>query len=83
MINPVFFAAFFGTALLAIVLAGAAFFRLGEPGSLLVIAASVLYLATIVITMVFNVPLNDALAAAAPDSSEGAALWNRYGLPAR
>jgi uncharacterized membrane protein len=30
------------------------------------------------VTMVLNVPLNDALAAADPSSSEGAALWARY-----
>ena len=28
--------------------------------------------------MAFNVPLNDALAAVAPSSPEGAALWTRY-----
>jgi uncharacterized membrane protein len=26
----------------------------------------------------FNVPLNDALAAAAPDRTAGASLWSRY-----
>jgi uncharacterized membrane protein len=28
--------------------------------------------------MVFNIPLNDALAAANPNSSEGATLWAEY-----
>jgi uncharacterized membrane protein len=30
------------------------------------------------VTMVFNIPLNDALAAANPNSSEGATLWAEY-----
>ncbi|MBU7583147.1 MAG: DUF1772 domain-containing protein [Nostoc sp. TH1S01] len=33
---------------------------------------------TIVVTIAFNVPLNDALAIANPDSTEGANLWARY-----
>lgn len=32
----------------------------------------------IVVTAVFNVPLNDQLAAAAPDSAAAAELWQRY-----
>ena len=33
---------------------------------------------TVLVTMVFNVPLNDALAAVDPGSTEGAGLWTRY-----
>ena len=32
----------------------------------------------IVVTMVFNVPLNNALAAVDPAGAEGATLWTRY-----
>ena len=43
------------------------------------LAGALLYFAgTFMATMFFNVPLNDALAAVAPDSSEGASLWSRY-----
>ncbi|MBW4500504.1 MAG: DUF1772 domain-containing protein [Scytonema hyalinum WJT4-NPBG1] len=30
------------------------------------------------VTLVFNVPLNDALAIAKPDSTQGANLWAKY-----
>jgi len=33
---------------------------------------------TVLVTMVFNVPRNDALAAVDPASAEGARLWARY-----
>ena len=42
---------------------------------MLVLAGSLLYLVGIIgVTMFFNVPMNDALAAVNPDSSEGAGL---------
>jgi len=45
----------------------------------LLLIACVLYLVgNIVVTMIFNVPLNNALDAADPVSADGAALWSRY-----
>jgi uncharacterized membrane protein len=39
----------------------------------------VLYLlGSILVTIAFNVPLNRALAAVNPDSTEGAGMWTRY-----
>jgi uncharacterized membrane protein len=79
VLNPWFFAAFFGTAAACVVLAIAMLLRWGEPGAILVLAGSLLYLVgSILVTMLRNVPLNDALAAAAADSGEGALLWMRY-----
>ena len=45
---------------------------------LLLVGALLYFVGTFLVTMFFNVPLNDALAAVAPDSSEGASLWSRY-----
>ena len=43
------------------------------------LAGGVLYvLGMFVVTMVFNVPLNDTLAATDPSSTEAASLWARY-----
>lgn len=43
------------------------------------LAGGVLYLAgTILVTMRFNVPRNEALKRVAPTSGEGAALWAGY-----
>ena len=79
VINPWFFAAFFGTAAACVVLAIAALVRWSEPGAIPLLAGSLLYLVgTILVTMFLNVPLNDALAGAAPESAEGASLWTRY-----
>ena len=79
VLNPVFFAVFFGTAAIALVLAIAALIAWSEPGAPYLLAGSLLYLVgTILVTMVFNVPLNNRLASVAPGSAEGAAVWTRY-----
>lgn len=77
--NPVFLAVFMGTALFCAALAVKAVLGWSQPGSLWLLAGSLFYLIGIFgITVVFNVPLNDALAAVDPASSEGTALWTRY-----
>lgn len=79
VLNPWFFAVFFGTPVLCAIVAIMALLRWGEPGALLIVAASVIYIVgSLAVTIVFNVPLNNALAAAQPASAEGAALWARY-----
>ena len=40
--------------------------------------ALVYLIGTILVTIAFNVPRNDALAAADPQSADGARLWDRY-----
>jgi uncharacterized membrane protein len=48
-------------------------------GSTLILAASAIYLiGCIGVTMLRNVPLNNALAAVPPGTPEAAALWTRY-----
>ena len=43
------------------------------------LAGSLLYLiGTILVTMAFNVPLNNKLASVSANSAEGAAVWKRY-----
>ncbi len=79
ILNATFGLAFFGTAVLCLGLGIVSILRWTEPGSLYVLIGSLIFLVgTIGVTMVFNVPLNDALAAVAPTSPEGAALWTRY-----
>lgn len=78
VINPLFLGIFMGTALLLLVLAAAAM-NPGQPGAMLVLAGAALYvLGCFGVTMAFNVPLNNAIAAADPASAEGAAVWARY-----
>ena len=79
VLNPVFFFVFFGTAVAALILAMASFARGSPSRSLYLLAGSLLYLAgTIVVTMAFNVPLNNKLAAAGAKSAEGAGVWKTY-----
>ena len=79
VINPGFMLALFGTALLCLALAATSLFSWHQPGSAMIVAASLLYLlGCIGVTMVRNVPLNDLLAAAQPDTPEAHALWSRY-----
>lgn len=79
ILNATFGMAFFGTALLCIVLGIASIVLWSQPGSAWLLIGSLLYLiGVIAITVVFNVPLNDALQAISPASPEGTALWTRY-----
>jgi uncharacterized membrane protein len=79
VINPSFLTAFFGTAAACLVLAIAALMMWGEAGTHYLLAGSLLYLiGAILVTIMFNVPLNNALAAVAPNSADAASLWTRY-----
>ena len=79
ILNPIFFSVFFGSALLSLVLAILAVIGWSDPRSGWRLAGALLYLVgSIGITMQWNVPLNNRLAKAAPDSAEGATLWARY-----
>ena len=79
VINPWFMGAFFGTALACLVLVVSSLFRLNESSAIYLLIGSLLYLiGTIGVTMVFNVPRNDALAAADPESADGGKLWDGY-----
>lgn len=78
ILNPWFLSAFLGGALLSLVLVVLGFL-LGGAGGLMAAAGGIVFLAAVIgVTMVFNVPLNDALAAAPAGSAEQAALWQRY-----
>jgi uncharacterized membrane protein len=79
IVKSVFMLVFFGTTLAAAILAGLALFRWGSPGSMAVLAGGVVYVIGMLgTTLIFNVPLNDALAAVDPSSGEGVAVWARY-----
>jgi uncharacterized membrane protein len=79
VINPWFFAAFFGVAFLSLVMVGAALFRWSDPRAAYWLIGGLLYIVgTIVVTMVFNVPRNNVLARVAADSADGARYWADY-----
>ena len=79
VLNPLFFAVFFGTAAAYLALAIAALIGWFNASATYLLAGSLLYLVcTILVTMLFNVPLNNRLASVTPSSSEGAAVWTWY-----
>ena len=79
VINPIFLGALFGTAALALFLGFGAIQHLGDLGAVWIVAGAGLYvIGTVVVTMAFNVPLNNALAAVDPASFEGTAVWADY-----
>jgi uncharacterized membrane protein len=78
-INPLFMLALFGTAVVCIFLTITLVPKWNQPGTAYLLVGSLLYLVgTVGVTIVFNVPLNDALAIAKPDSADGTSLWARY-----
>jgi len=79
VINPWFMSIFFGTASTCVVLAVAALVLWAQTAAFWLLAGSILYVAgSILVTVLCNVPLNNALAQAQPDTAEGASLWSRY-----
>lgn len=79
ILQSLFMPLFWGTTLAALVLAGFALLRLGETAATAMLAGGILYvLGMFVCTLVFNVPLNNALDAIDPASAEGATVWARY-----
>ena len=76
VINPLFMAAFLGTAAACIFLFVSSLLKWHQPGAAYLLIGSLLYLVgTLGVTIVFNVPLNDALAKVDPGSADG---LNKY-----
>lgn len=78
-INPLFMLVLFGTAVACIFLMIMLLLKWNQPGAAHLLVGSLLYLVgAIGVTISFNVPLNEALAIAKPDSTDGTTLWARY-----
>ena len=79
VINPGFFLAFFGTAALCLAASAGVAWRWTAASGTLVLLASVIYLVGCIgVTMLRNVPLNNALTAVTLGTPEATALWTRY-----
>jgi uncharacterized membrane protein len=78
-VTPVFMTALFGTAVGCVALGVWALVDWSDSYGPYLLAGSALYLAGPVgVTMAYNVPRNDALAAVDPETEEAARLWTRY-----
>ena len=79
VINPWFLSVFFATAAGSLALALFAVLTWDRPGALYLLIGGLLYLiGTLGVTIVFNVPRNDALAGVEPASARGAEVWADY-----
>lgn len=79
VINPLFLGVFAGTALAALLLTGLVLSLGPVPVMGYLLTGSALYvIGCFGVTAFGNVPLNNALAPLAPESTEAAALWARY-----
>ena len=74
-----FMAAFLGTAAVCVIASIYSLFRLHEPGIVYMLVGSALYLVgSFLVTIVFNVPRNEALAKLAPTDPNSANYWSGY-----
>jgi uncharacterized membrane protein len=73
-----FMSIFFGTGIVSLAVAAMAIVDFEAPGSSMAIAGAGAYISTIVITGIYNVPLNDRLEGVPPQSPAGMAVWADY-----
>jgi uncharacterized membrane protein len=79
VLTPLFSLFFMGTALVSLVLIVYSFVKWNDFGFSWLLAGSLLYLlGSFMVTVMFNVPLNDHLAAVKPGTAESLQVWEQY-----
>ena len=76
--NPLFMLLLFGTAAASVGVGVAAVTRWGERGTALQLLAAALYLVAIVVTAVYHVPHNEALATLDPSAADAGHRWSAF-----
>ena len=82
--NPAFLLGYFGATILALAVGVFAVIQIRQPGSWLVLVGAVFTILGAVITMVFNVPLNNHLDTLNPEGlsmADAAREWQAYFSP--
>jgi uncharacterized membrane protein len=74
--NPPFLSAYFGATILALVVGVMGVIRLGQPGSAWIVAGAIVSVLAAIVTMAFNVPLNNHLDTV--DLADAAREWQAY-----
>jgi uncharacterized membrane protein len=78
-INPLFMVALFGTAAACMLLLVSSLSKWHQPGAAYLLLGSLFYLVgTLGVTIMFNVPMNEALAKVEASSTEAGSLWASY-----
>jgi uncharacterized membrane protein len=79
ILNPLFLAVFLGTPALCALVILSSLWRWNDAGSAWLLLGSALYIAgAFLVTIFINVPMNNALDAVQPASTEGVNLWTGY-----
>lgn len=78
ILNPAFLSIFLGTAIGGVLLIAAAVFDWNAASPWLIAGALVYIVASLGLTIVFNVPLNNELAAVSATDPSAVEVWRRY-----
>lgn len=79
ILNPMFLGVFLGTGVICAGLAITAVVRWHLPGAGWLLTGTMIYVVgSIGVTVIFNVPMNNALMVADPATPEGLQLWAKY-----
>jgi uncharacterized membrane protein len=79
VITPLFMLALFGSGAACLLLAGYSLVGARNPDALYLLSGGLLYfLGNVVVTIIFNVPRNNALARVHAESADGARVWSDY-----
>lgn len=78
ILNSLFMVVFLATAALCVVLAVATLGMVGSSSGLQLAGVLLYLLGTLLVTVMFNVPLNQTLAAITSDSPAAGEVWQRY-----
>ncbi len=76
--TPWFMTALFGTAAASVALGVSALFRPDEPASRYHLVGSTLYVVGLLVTILYHVPRNVALATVDPNAPDAGGYWLRY-----
>jgi uncharacterized membrane protein len=79
ILRSLFMPLFFGSSIISLGLIIAAIIHWGEAGTTLTLIAGLVYfIGMFIITVAFNVPLNNLLAKTEPDSNNAQQVWSHY-----
>jgi uncharacterized membrane protein len=79
IINPYFLVVFLGTPAACLIAIAYALFRWHNPAAVYLLVGGAIYLiGSFMVTVLFNIPLNNSLASVTPTGPDGAREWKRY-----
>ena len=79
IINPIFFVLFFGTGIVCAISVVASIIFWGIPEAGFLLSGGVVYLiGSLMVTFIFNIPMNNTLASCKANEEKGSAYWPIY-----